>query len=757
MQIGNYELKLGEKQIRILLADLQEHLTPNRLAEQLWEERRSDLTVADILIIRPQVDRAVEDINTLLPSMQMVFDRAGKLPVFLLTSHDFRHYLSVNIHPDVDDPLSEADRQLLVPLIRQAELAEIALTSNAILRAEGPTIFRAPSKEYCRHFFRAGNIQKHRGTVDVFFFWMLPWLKSCHAIVSDTWTISSIALNASRLLARYSPDQGRCKVDMLADYLDGAPEAESAADAVLERIAHDTTGVILALFSACMTGEAANRLAAIASKHIGQGADLRIGALYNLDGNIPIECLCELHKYCDEGAFEHSKTLPETAHETQIVDIDKTIYFPSVIKESLVVADDRVARLARRFFEDYGASGAFFVHRDSYVADKRYRHHAIYPDLLIMLKNDVFQQKFRQKLALLNRLPSIIISPPHEAGKELAKFACGILSALSGGRAVRHWEHLNLVFPRDPNPTEEELRNVLLQLDENAAILLLDDVSVTGSRFMRYQRSLRNLDGNNNGYKGQIHYMVGLARPENKNDWERRVRDFEYRSGSLPKHTLNSVEFLLLPDWDEQRCPWCIERDLYGRMFREREELPLSLARRNSNLGKLGDPNRPSEDPFALLPLEKVHALTMNSLFAPSGSSQATVFAAVASGLQQLRASSDLASYLGRRSYPLVKCLDPRDYLGTTFTDAVLRAAILRGARRSELERVGFEDEAHRCEMAKSLILAEGQDDYGVTIELFLAMARRKIPMPEFNAEERATLAKRELLEVLEAIEALLK
>lgn len=555
MHIGDYEVQLGDRAVRVLLADLQEHLTPDQLAEQLWDEHRSDLTVADMLIVRPPVDHALADPMPLVSGMQMVFARAGKLPVFLLTSHDFRHNLSPNIHEGVEDPLSEDDRLRLLPLLRQAELASIALDSNAVLRADGPTIFRAPSKEYCRKFFRAGNVQKHRGTVDVFFFWMLPWLKDCHAIVADTWTISSIALNATRLLARYSPNQGRCKVDMLAEYLDGSPEAEAAADAVYDRVTHGTSGVILTIFSACMTGDAARRVETVASRHSGDSITQRFGALYNLDANLPIECLCELFKHCEPKSFEHARSLPSDADETQVIDIDKTIYFPSVIKESLVVADDRVARPARQFFTDYGHSGALFVHRDSYVADKKFRHHAIYPDLSAMLKVNGFQQKFRQKLAQLNRLPSVIVTPPHAAGRALASFARDVLTTLGGGSVVRSWEHLDLVFARDITPAEDELKNVLLQLDQDASILLLDDVSVTGGRFMRYQKSLRNLDGDNSGYKGQIHYFVGLARPEREADWEKRTRDLQYRSGNSLKHTLSYVEFLLLPDWDEKRCP----------------------------------------------------------------------------------------------------------------------------------------------------------------------------------------------------------
>jgi hypothetical protein len=79
-------------------------------------------------------------------------------------------------------------------------------------------------------FLRVGNVQGTRQVLDAFFFWMLPFLKDRSAILTDTWSISSIALNASRLLERYWMNSGpeqinrftseECYVDMLSSYPD---------------------------------------------------------------------------------------------------------------------------------------------------------------------------------------------------------------------------------------------------------------------------------------------------------------------------------------------------------------------------------------------------------------------------------------------------------------------------------------------------------------------------------------------------------
>jgi len=250
MLVRSFDIRLGERALRLLLADLQEHVTPGMLSEYLYVEGRNDLTVADALIIRAPVDQPVADIRPLVERLAPVFERVPKLPVYLLTSFEFRHNLSANAHLLADDIFSEGEQNDLVAALRQAELTQIARQSRALMRADSATIFRTPSKSYCYTFLRAGNVQITRQTLDIFFFWMLPWLESCHAILAETWTISSIVLNATRLLTRYAPSQGRCKVEMLCDYYDRSAQAERTTERILDRLLHGMQGRVLVVFSA---------------------------------------------------------------------------------------------------------------------------------------------------------------------------------------------------------------------------------------------------------------------------------------------------------------------------------------------------------------------------------------------------------------------------------------------------------------------------------------------------------------------------
>jgi hypothetical protein len=737
MLAASYETVIRGRALRVLLVDMQEHVSPTRLAEQLYGQTRNELTVADVLVIRPPIDRPVADANEVVEHMQPVFERVAKLPVHLLTSKGFRHELSKNVHPDVDELIADEERLELLTALQQIELAEIARQSKAVIDTRGATMFRTPSKSYCHRFLRAGNVQINRATLDVFFFWMLPWLQDCHAIVAESWTISSLVLNATRLLARYSPDQGRCKVEMLAAYYDASSEAEITAEAILERALHTSQGAALVVFSACMSGKAVSRLKAITERHCPAGLTARFVSLYNLAENLPIDCLCDLFRHMPADFFRHYEELPASPHEIRVIDIDRVTYFPSVIHEVKVSIQEADALPARQFFEDYGAANAFLVHRDSYVAGQKYRHHAIYPEISALLKQDCFKERLRTKLAGLDKRPELIVIPPHGAGRELAEFA----SAFLGSIPVR--EHLDLVFPREPSAQEEDLLRKLQAMNDSSAILVLDDVSVTGNRLSRYQRSLRDF------FRGQIHYFVGLARPEKLDSWTRRTRELRYRKGFALKHTVTTVELLVLPDWDEACCPWCAEQRLYRKLAFQNGELPALLARRNADLAA-------SESlAFVAHPSDFIFRLTKNSLFAPVDSSPATVFAAVCSALQQLRTESNATRSLAHHDYPQVNSLDPQDYLGTTFTDPILRVAILRATHRSELERVSAEHEAERGQAARLLLVSADATERCLAIELLLAMSLRKLPTIPLTDQDRQLPHLAELNSLIEALATL--
>jgi hypothetical protein len=709
---------------------LQEHITPRRLADQLYSRHGHDLTVADLLIIRPPVDQQVADVQTVVDDLKPVFERVPKLPTYLLTSNDFTHAFSDNVHISAEGILTEEERRLLLPLLRRRELAEIARRSKAIMQADGATIFRTPSRSYCYRFLRTANVQIDRATMDIFFFWMIPWLRGCQAIIGESWTISAVVLNATRLLARYAPGYTRCKVEVLADYYDGSAGAVAAAESALDRVLPNARGVALCVFSACMTGNAVARLRALVATHCSAELSAVFGSLYNLRPGLEIECLCELSEEFPPGTFEHFPELPAGSEQVVIIDIDRTTYFPSVLTEVEIGVDVSATKLGSQFFRDYGLADIFSIHRNSYIAGQKLRHHAIYTDIERLFAEPTFQGRLREQVTRLDAPPSIVITPPHGPGRTLAQFAADILRS-QGQRDVRIFEHLDLVFGPDATERDADLADTIRRMDDRSAILVLDDVSVTGQRLARYSKSLRDL------FRGQIHYLIGLARPEQSSAWKVRKRDLKYRGALMPKHTVNFVEFLLLPDWNESCCSWCAEQAIYRNIARSTPELPILLARRSADLAQTETDYGGVPQPFLCHVPEEHLRIGGNSLFAPEGSTPATVYAAVASAIQQLRARSDPAGNLSVPVYPQVKTLRYKDYLGTTFTDAVLRASFLRATHRRELERVSTTAELDRAEKTRSLIVHPQMSEHCITLEFFLSMAMQHLPRVVLTEEEK--------------------
>lgn len=731
MLVRSFDIRLGDRAVRLLLADLQEHVTPGILSEYLYVQCRNELTVADALVIRPAVDQPIVDVHSIVDKLAPIFERVPKVPVHLLTSSEFRHKLSANVHPRAEDVLSEIERNDLVPALRQAELTQIAHETRALMRADSATIFRTPSKSYCYTFLRAGNVQITRQTLDVFFFWMLPWLENCHAILAETWTISSIVLNATRLLARYAPSQGRCKVEMLCDYYDRSAQAEIAAESVLARLLYGIEGRLLVVFSACMSGRAVAGVRELVQRYLRPEMTCQFGSLYNLVDGLEIESLCELCKEVPRDTFKHHTVIPAQQQELAVVDIDRATYFPSAVNQMEVGVDRKTARHAEQFFKDYGHLDVFSVHRDSYVAGQRFRHHAIHPDVVVLLQDSKFQRRLKNKLIALEAPPSLILTPPHEAGRELARFGAAFLNSQLNTE-VLVFEHLDLVFSQGRSQFETDLINALSRLDDSAAILVLDDVSVSGNRLARYQRSLRDL-----GFAGQVHYLVGLARPQRAEDWENRAKKFGYREGGRLQHTLNYVEIIILPDWDETLCPWCAEQKLYGNIIFKDGELPPLLARRAAKLANT-IAGLKGADIFACHLPEFEFRLGRNSIFAPAGCTPTAVFAAISSALQRLRTDSAGARTLSRRLYPQRNCICADDYLGNTFTDPILRASFLRGALRHELEKMSAEDEMKRGKAAKRVLVDGEPMEHSLAVELLLAIALQKVPGFSLTDDEKA-------------------
>lgn len=343
MNAFTFDYSRGEDLLHGLFVDRPSHVSYAELADELYNARRSDLSVVNLLMIRPPVDEPLPAEATLKENLAPVFERVPQMSIYLFGSVNFEHKLTDNLNVQSTSVLRFEDVTGLVSHLRQQELIHYAMEANAVLRTSGARIFRAPSGKYCRTFVRVGNVQTNRAAIDGFFFWILPWLKSCGAIVTETWTISTIAMNAARLLSRYSTEaHARIEVDMLSQYHDRTSKLLPDIETVLRRACASTDKTILVLVSSSMSGVLVDSLKATI---LGMGLPLQrfyFGALYLLGERKDVPHLCDVACGINGATFEFYESPPSEAGESPAImkSIDERISpFGSSVQRWTFVAE----------------------------------------------------------------------------------------------------------------------------------------------------------------------------------------------------------------------------------------------------------------------------------------------------------------------------------------------------------------------------------------------------------------------------------
>jgi len=360
------------------------------------------------------------------------------------------------------------------------------------------------------------------------------------------------------------------------------------------------------------------------------------------------------------------------------------------------------------------------MHRD-HVDDAVSLHHAIHVNVEPLISNDTFIARLNDILCSLEPIPKLIVSPPHPAGRLLARLAANFYVGDEPDVCIA--EHSNLLFDQHSTSEHQALKLRLGKLRENDAILILDDAFITGYRLSEYQRNLRDVQ-----LKAKIHYVAAIARPDDLAHWEQRRRMFAYRQlgkQRMAPNTAQAVETVVLPRWKEDRCPWCLEIALYERMYTARN-LPSFLMERMQLL-KESRVEGLRDNLFLRQFNHPNFEIRNDSIFCPSGSDAADVFVAVAGSIQTLRTIDPIAApKLGLRRFPIATVLNAEEYLRNTFNDSILRACFLRSCHREELVYTDRNDEKARTDDASALINSTSSHTAHIAFEIALASALGK-------------------------------
>ena len=318
-----FDLAINAESKQICLVDFPNGWKPDELTDFLVARHADSLEKTDLVILRPSVDVPITDVTAASGYQHALVSLSRRTPRaagHILRSRNFKHYLSHNLVKGRQRVYSPQILKARLGDIREQEFQHYVNNSDALLSARDGFVYRAPSGHHVRQFLRVGNIQKSRQALNSVFFWMLPFLKDCRTIVVDTWSISSIALNAARLLERYQREM-RCRVEMLPTYFDGGSDSRVDAETLL-RHAWQGDGSILVLFSAVRSGRSLAKLKGI-FKNVVPAEKIQYLALYGLlDEPSPVEALCT-----GLSGFETVR------REGTVITIDPSSFFPVTARD----------------------------------------------------------------------------------------------------------------------------------------------------------------------------------------------------------------------------------------------------------------------------------------------------------------------------------------------------------------------------------------------------------------------------------------
>ena len=709
-----FDFEFNGKTKNICLVDMPKTRSIDLLAGDLSSNYSTQIEHIDLVILRENTDIPID--KSIIDKQH--FDRLiRKLPqaaICILHTENFEHLLTFCLSSNCPENPPECFKEQLLVHARESELKYYAEKYGAVLSSREGFVYQAPSGKCTDKFLRVGNIQKNRQVLDAIFFWMLPHLKSCVAIVTDTWSISSIALNAARLLERHQTDL-RCGIEMFSEYIADIRDYhhQSIIDNLNKHISNNEECKILVLFSVVHSGESLNVsqqiLESIPTKN------LAILAIYSLSDNDNIDSLCsgiDDFKVVDQG-------------QNVVITIDPSSYFPTIVGDKALKIRKPNSSPNKDFFDRYKGLKAIRIHRNVYdLNGKELRHHAFDIEVESLLDDSSFQNRFRNKLKELSKI-SVVVVPRHLAGKRLGEGACNII-AKTRGSTPELIVHDNL----RPDELCEKKKEFLNNFDEQSEILILDDVSITGERLNTYQKSIRELN-----YPGRIFYLVCVARPDNQMTWEDRIKKLRLRDNGSP-HSVEFVEQIVLPDWRRSNCPWCLEYEWLSDL-KKRKNLQLNCAdlvlNRRLLLEEVAD-NEGLIDEVLWIPNLERPKLTQGSIFIDHEKTfEADVIAAVAGAIQNMRYNTEEECRL-INNFQQPRVLSPENYSGPEprFNDQILQLAVLRSTLPKELRRWDAEDEKCRNEHLQKMV----EKNKNWRLEFAIAVSQQKASIHKDILEE---------------------
>lgn len=505
-------------------------------------------------------------------------------PQILLYSVNYEHRVEV-LNNDSDE-IGKLDAGELLGKLRQHELTDFLGDGRVLYEHGGTAYFEIPSGFLRDYFIRIGNTQSIPNFTNSVFFWALPHLNNVTHFFAESWSISTTAATFALLQNSYSGNTS-CRWAFGHSYIPNSEVEKERLSLELDK-ARRNRGKLLLINSFNSSGRLAEEFKKISGALSPENAGM-LSLYVDSRTEIPNHAhLCDLADHIRNLGLNGETSLPVQS-EAPVFSVSANTYFPDYRRPKVWKFKFRELDYDKRFFERYSGKGIFSVNRRGRNATASatpsivgsMRHHAYHVDVTTLFKGQEFRSRLRE-CCEGRPPPTALLTNGTEGANELRK---AFLAAIGDS-------DIPTLVCNDPSysrlPSANGLSDILS--DKTQRLLVFVPLVISGSTLGNVQIELRKLSRLITVPKCDISIIVGLLRPDSQVKLQ-QLRDFYLkRSENASEGWVDPivVESVLLPNWQEDKCPWQRERLILGEKLGRKDISDKEFFRLSRRVDELG-------------------------------------------------------------------------------------------------------------------------------------------------------------------------
>ncbi|NQD78197.1 hypothetical protein LOY42_13685 [Pseudomonas sp. B21-023] len=563
-------------------------------------------------------------------------------------STQFKRY---QVYQVTNEGVSLADDELDTKALASIDLDRLLnkYSSESFLRGGDQYHFTTPSHNHTDAFFRLGDSIKNKDDLDRVAFWLLQVIDHSDYIFIDSWSIAALPLRAMQILgkttvfdalpAHPARKHGDCRSVICAT----TPALKSSTNPLLI-VSVDSSGSLIRTFREIFS-------AAYPLKK------LTVVSVYSFNGGD--EAICKINAEVKRFNFDECELCKKNSKP---IEIHASAYYVKSLTDSGITLCKTIASTGKPFFEKY------HDHLDSIISFhkgdhfKGRKHYAYYVDYSKLSGIDAFSGALNQKLRSLLTSASLVLTfcDDENLKKEVNSL---------GAKCI-YLKEVESVLEGD----------TIGAFAASDKVVIYDPVVINGKPFERLNNLIRETPELDQEVR-DITFLSGLYRPASGNAEKRLKNCVAYPDRDGVKRSLQHIETLVLPDYNQFDCPWCLEFNSINGSVKKGIKNSGHFYERLTKLSNIQDGLSGKDALFHIDPRTESITLGGGSYLAPEKTGISGVVLAVASSLQLMRSHDDETKRLSP-GFPYTQVLGAKNF--ENYSEGLIRSAIIRNASAIE-------------------------------------------------------------------------